>query len=81
MAKYNIKVCMGSSCFARGNLQNLDLLERYIKENKLDAEINLTGAHCQEKCDIGPNIYINDKLYNELTEEKLKEILDGLVIK
>ena len=27
MAKHNIKVCMGSSCFARGNLDNLKFLE------------------------------------------------------
>ena len=30
MAKLNITVCMGSSCFARGNEQNLAFLESYI---------------------------------------------------
>lgn len=81
MAKYNIKVCMGSSCFARGNLQNLDFLENYIKENKLDAEIELEGAHCQEKCESGPNIYINEELYTEVNEDKLKDILNNLMVK
>ena len=33
MAKLNITVCMGSSCFARGNAQNLELIENYIKDN------------------------------------------------
>lgn len=81
MPKYVIKVCMGSSCFARGNLQNLDFLENYIKENNLDAEIELIGAHCQEKCDSGPNIYINGELYKEVDEDKLQEILNNLVVK
>lgn len=81
MAKYTIKVCMGSSCFARGNLQKLNFLESYIKENDLDAEIELTGAHCQEKCEFGPNIYINDKLYNEVDEDKLKQIMNDLMVK
>lgn len=81
MAKYIIKVCMGSSCFARGNLQNLDYLENFIKNNNLDAEIELIGAHCQEKCESGPNIYVNDELYNEVDIKKLQEILNNLVVK
>ena len=81
MAKYNIKVCMGSSCFARGNQQNLAFIEEYIKENNLDADIELIGGLCEEKCESGPNIYINDNFYNEVDEDKLKQILEGLMIK
>lgn len=33
-----IKVCMGSSCFARGNAANLDYIENFVKENGLDAK-------------------------------------------
>ena len=40
MSKHNIKVCMGSSCFARGNLDNLNFLESYIKENKFTPILN-----------------------------------------
>jgi NADH:ubiquinone oxidoreductase subunit E len=75
MTKHNIKVCMGSSCFARGNAQNLEFLENYIKENNLNAEIELVGALCSENCSSGPNIFINDVLYSEITIEKLKEII------
>ena len=31
MAKLNISVCMGSSCFARGNNENLEFIEKYIR--------------------------------------------------
>ena len=41
--KHNIKVCMGSSCFARGNLENLNFLENYIKENNLQNSVKLLG--------------------------------------
>lgn len=81
MTKHNIKVCMGSSCFARGNFQNLTFLEDYIKENNLEAEIELVGAHCQERCEFGPNIYIDDKPYSEVDTDKLKQILDEIMIK
>lgn len=81
MTKHNIKVCMGSSCFARGNLDNLNFLENYIKENNLDAEIELVGGLCTEQCGSGPNIFIDEVMYNEVNQEKLEEILSSLVCK
>ena len=75
MSKHVIKVCMGSSCFARGNLENLNFLENYIKENNLNTEIELVGALCQNECSSGPNIYIDDVLYNEINQEKLEKLL------
>ena len=78
MSKHNIKVCMGSSCFARGNLDNLNFLESYIKENNLEADIELTGALCKEKCSSGPNIYIDEILYSEKKKEKLEKLLAEL---
>ena len=80
MTRHIIKVCMGSSCFARGNLENLQFLESYTKENNLDVEIELIGGLCQDKCSTGPNIYIDDVLYNEINEEKLKEILSTALV-
>lgn len=75
---HEIKVCMGSSCFARGNLENLNLIENYIKNNNLDAQVELIGALCEEKCASGPHIYIDGKNYDEVDEEKLNKILEVL---
>lgn len=74
----NITVCMGSSCFARGNDRNLEFIENFIKENNMDAEIELSGARCEGKCASGPNVIINGTEYTEVDEEKLKEILSSL---
>lgn len=72
----NITVCLGSSCFARGNEERLNFIEKYVEENNLDAKIDITGSRCEGKCAEGPNITINGKLYSNITDEKLKEILD-----
>ena len=53
MTKLNITVCMGSSCFARGNQENLAFLEDYIKEHGIDANIELEGSRCENKCASG----------------------------
>lgn len=78
MTKHNITVCMGSSCFARGNQQNLEAIENFIKENGLEAEVELSGLRCEGKCVTGPNIIINGVEYTEVDETKLNEILNGL---
>lgn len=70
-----IKVCMGSSCFARGNAENLEFIEKFIKENNLTAKIELSGSRCEGKCADGPNIIINAKEYNKINIKQLEEIL------
>ena len=81
MAKIKITVCMGSSCFARGNQQNLAFIEAFMKAYDLEAEIDLAGARCENKCATGPNITINGVEYNGVDEKKLEEILTKLVNK
>ncbi len=73
-----IKVCMGSACFAKGNQENLEFIKQYIEENNLDSVITITGSLCENKCDIGPRIIINDKEYTNVTTQDLEEILKGL---
>ena len=75
MARINITVCMGSSCFARGNQENLAFIEAFIKEHNMDAEIDLAGTRCENKCAKGPNVIINGVEYNDVNEEMLEEIL------
>lgn len=72
-----ITVCMGSSCFARGNAENLDFLEKYIKDNNINAEIELIGSRCENQCEKGPNIIINNKEYNNVSIKRLEEILEN----
>ena len=80
MTKLNITVCMGSSCFARGNAQNLELIENYIKDNNLEAEIDLCGSRCEGNCAKGPNIFVNGVEYNNVDENKIKEILNSVSV-
>lgn len=42
-----------------------------MASGKFDIEIELTGSRCQKKCALGPNIIVNDKAYNNVTENDL----------
>ncbi len=73
----DIKICMGSACFAKGNQENLEFIKEYIEENNLDSEITIVGALCDNKCSEGPRVIINEKEYTNVTKEKIKEVLDS----
>lgn len=76
-----IQICLGSSCFSRGNTRNLEVIKNYIEENDLSAEINLKGHLCTNKCNRGPIIHINENVYEGVTESSLVKILESHFIK
>lgn len=71
-----IKVCMGSACFAKGNQANLQYIRNYIEENNLSARIGIVGGLCENKCACGPRIIVNGKEYTQVTPEQIKQILE-----
>lgn len=64
--KVAISMCMGSSCYPRGNDQNMGLIRHYLKVHNLEACIELKGHRCQDNCHLGPNIIFNDKPYHHV---------------
>ena len=72
-----IKICMGSACFAKGNLDNLEFIKEYKKKNGLESNITIVGALCENKCSEGPRIIINEKEYTNVTQEKILEVLES----
>lgn len=73
-----IKVCLGSSCYIRGNDKKLTFLQDYVEKNKKDIQIELVGCRCTNLCQDGPNIFIDDKKYSNPTQEELIRILEAL---
>lgn len=75
---HEIKVCMGSACFAKGNQENLEFIKEYIEENNLDTTVSIIGALCENKCNHGPRIFIDDNEYQKVTPEQIKVLLEEL---
>ena len=75
-----IKVCMGSSCFARGNASNLDFIENFIKEHNLDAKVEVIGSRCENKCASGPNVIINGECISSASHINLENALKKLLL-
>ncbi len=62
----SITICMGSSCFSRGNNRNIEVIQDYLASRSLPDGVELTGHLCQDQCRSGPNVTINGKMYHEV---------------
>lgn len=71
-----IRICLGSSCYSRGNNVHLEVIRKYIAENHLEAEISFSGHLCEELCSSGPILRIDDKVYKEVNLSGLYRILE-----
>lgn len=71
-----ITICMGSSCFARGNGEHLEIIEDYLARGGLQAEVELSGFRCRNECSEGPTLEINGKVYRKVDQGMLMDLLD-----
>ncbi|MCB5228636.1 MAG: (2Fe-2S) ferredoxin domain-containing protein [Candidatus Cloacimonetes bacterium] len=70
-----ILICMGSSCFARDNRENLQIIEEFLRNQGLSDSVRIEGSLCMGNCAQGPNITINGNEYHEVSSDILPEIL------
>ena len=76
MKVVEVELCMGSSCFARGNAQALAHLESYLAARTLEDRVQLSGHLCLGTCSAGPNIRIGGKLHQQVNPEMIISLLD-----
>jgi NADH:ubiquinone oxidoreductase subunit E len=71
-----IEICMGSSCFSRGNAKNLAAIRAYLRENLSTATVRPVGHLCQGQCSEGPNIIINGEAHHRVNPSQIGALLD-----
>lgn len=75
--KIEVVICLGSSCFARGNKGLLKIISQYIKDNNLQERIYFHGGHCFGNCAEGPILKVDGKVYSAVDDLKAIEILNS----
>lgn len=73
--KIEIIICLGSSCFARGNKRTVQAIETYLKEHNLKDRVYFHGGHCFGACDKGPILKINGQFYEAVDHMNVIDIL------
>ncbi|MDP4224287.1 MAG: (2Fe-2S) ferredoxin domain-containing protein [Bacteroidota bacterium] len=74
--KIEMQICLGSSCFSRGNRDVVMYIRDYLKKNHLDDRIIFKGARCMSLCSNGPNLRINEKIIEGVTLSAIEGILE-----
>jgi NADH:ubiquinone oxidoreductase subunit E len=74
--KKEIVICLGSSCFARGNKQLVKIISDYLREKNLLNEVRFHGQRCFGQCASGPSLKLDAKLIENLDEDSIITLLD-----
>lgn len=80
MAKVNVKICMGTTCFVMGASQLQDLVD--IAKNKYGDDVEVGGCACLEICSKNseyskaPYVKVDDDIISEATIDKVLQEID-----
>ena len=74
--KIEMQICLGSSCFSRGNKEVVIFVKEYLRKNHLDDRVVFRGARCMGLCSNGPNLIINGISTEGVTLSKIEGILE-----
>ncbi|HEX2975828.1 MAG TPA: (2Fe-2S) ferredoxin domain-containing protein [Bacteroidales bacterium] len=74
--KIEMQICMGSSCFSRGNKDVVMFIKEYLRSNHLEDRVDFKGARCMGHCSNGPNLIIDGVSTEGVTLSKIESILE-----
>ncbi len=75
-----ITICIGSGCHVKGSRQIITILQGLIQKYHLDAQIELEACFCQERCNEGVVIKINDVMVTGVSKENINEIFHQKIL-
>lgn len=70
-----VTICMGSSCFSRGNSMVAEAIQRFVTDKGLQDRVSIRGCLCEGECKSGPNIRIDDTLYANVSADTAVDII------
>jgi len=74
--RIEMQICLGSSCFSRGNRDVVAFIREYLRKNHLEDRVVFKGARCMNLCSSGPNLRINEKIIEGVTLQRIESILE-----
>ena len=80
MSKPNIVICMGSSCFARGNEKTVEACESFLAERGLkdEVDVDLGASLCTGHCAEGPVVVVDGRVYTHVDPLVMRDILEKI---
>lgn len=81
MEKPRVTICVGSSCFARGNEKNVQIAEDFLNERGLadGVDLELEGCLCTGACLAGPVVIVNGQKYTKVDAGLMRDLLEEML--
>ncbi|MCQ2735936.1 MAG: NAD(P)H-dependent oxidoreductase subunit E [bacterium] len=81
--KYQIKCCDGTACHVRGSNPVLNAIRVKLgledgKYSTKDGLFSIETVSCLGACGLAPVVVINDKVYPQMTPDKIKKTIDDI---
>ncbi|WP_026475063.1 NAD(P)H-dependent oxidoreductase subunit E [Alkaliflexus imshenetskii] len=74
--EHQITICLGSSCFSRGNKAILEIVKDYLRQHQLEQKVFFNGELCTGLCEYGPVIKVDDRVYKSVSSDNIYDILN-----
>ena len=71
-----MQICLGSSCFSRGNKEVVLFIREWLRKNHLEDKVVFKGARCFGHCSNGPNLVIDGKVIEGVGIAQVEKILE-----
>ena len=85
VGKHHIEVCTNLSCMLRGSEKIVELLEKRLGiglgETSKDKKWTLSEVECMGSCGTAPMLAVGEEYHENLTPEKLEQVLSDLELK
>lgn len=65
----NITICLGSSCFSRGNKDVVEAIQEHLEDIGMKEHTNFKGGHCFGNCAEGPVMIVNGRTFKSIDPE------------
>ena len=75
MKKVIVTVCMGSSCFARGNRSLVEALREEISAKGWEHQVEIRGSLCQGRCSEGPMIQVDQDILSVHCDQNAQSVM------
>jgi NADH:ubiquinone oxidoreductase subunit E len=73
--RIEMQICLGSSCFSRGNKDVVTFIREYLRKNHLDDKVIFKGARCMGHCSNGPNLNLNGVIIENVSLLEIEALL------
>ena len=75
-----VYVCVGSSCHLKGSYDIITMMQKALKEHKIEDQVELKAAFCLGRCANGITMKVDDEIITGVSRENFPEKFNKYIL-